>query len=56
MEFTVERPIKDKIIISPRPLATYHIDKLVCTVASLGIAPENEHHIKDHNLFQLMTI
>lgn len=50
MEFTVERSIKDQIIISPMPLATYHIDMLVCTVASLGTATENEHHVKDHNL------
>lgn len=56
MEFTVERSIKDQIIISPMPLATYHIDMLICTVASLGIATKNEQHIKGYNLFQLMTI
>lgn len=58
MEFTVERSIKDQIIIFPMPLATYHIDTLVCAAASLGIATKNEHHVQDQkaNYFQLMTI
>lgn len=45
MRPTVEKSIKDQIIMFPIPLTIYHIVMLICTAASLGISNKNEHYV-----------
>lgn len=45
VELTVERSIKDQMMIFPIPQAKHHINTSVHAAPSLGIATKNEHHV-----------